>query len=869
MKRKIVAVLTACISLFICLFGMAMPVGAVPTGTTFTAETIYAINKAFTSDIKTIEAVLSLPAGYSDRGGTILGNFVSTTATCFLFEINTDGHPRIYTVSSGRQTSHVFDQVNVATGEKVHVAVAIDNAAGKMHCYVDGVLKQTLTPTYMASSCVSDTAMYLGGDLRSGNEQYFKGTLYSVTAFKDVRTADEIASDANSLNTSDSNLLAAYELSGHPAIIDDKGPNDYDAVFQSNWFADKDPVAGYEYSFVAIGDTQHVSQYHPEHMATIYDWVVGNIDSKNIKFVMGLGDITDWYQVDPTDEWVNVSAAIKKMDGKVPYSLCRGNHDGLTFFNQYFPYSDYKNTVGGTYDNTSIVNSWRKFEVNGIKYMLFTLNYSPDDNVLAWASDLIAQNPNYNVIITTHMYLNKDGTTLDASEQYAPTTSSGATYGPNDGNHIWDKLISKHENIVLVLSGHVPSDRVVLTQTEGKNGTVVSQMLIDPSAGDTADNANGMVTLLHFSNNGSRVTVENYSTVKDQYYMTENQFSFDIEVIREYTLNFVDNTGKSYSMPDSITAVEGSTVTLPDVSATANGKLGYWSLREDGKYRRYNPGESYTVKSDTTFYFVTPTVDLTINAQTQGNVAQNFIYQITATDFSMEVCATAGTPLTVCDLPADKAYTVTEMTGYSWRYTTATAAAGGATGTTSIVVDVANASGGVIDVTFSHSNRNDKWLTDTKSETTQYVPYRMVKCEITDFGEHARNNGTTPVRENLEVYNPLGHPDYIYVRMVITPYYVDGEGNIANRAPWTLPEEINAGWVKHNGFYYYTKPLAPNSAESVAARTYTTGRLFATDFTFGENQAWSYSAQAIEATADAAKELWGVVISEGSVTAAP
>ena len=331
-----------------------------------------------------------------------------------------------------------------------------------------------------------------------------------------------------------------------------------------------------------------------------------------------------------------------------------------------------------------------------------------------------------------------------------------------------------------------------------------------------------------------------------------------------YRLDVQNVTGLSYDMPLNWFVEKGATVTLPSVDPTENGKLGYWSLREDGKYRRYNPGESYTVKSDTTFYFVTPTVDLTINAQTQGNVAQNFIYQITATDFSMEVCATAGTPLTVCDLPADKTYTVTEMTGYSWRYTTATAAAGGATGTTSIVVDVANASGGVIDVTFSHSNRNDKWLTDTKSETTQYVPYRMVKCTITDFGENSRINGTTPVKENLEVYNSSSGTDYIYVRMVVTPYYVDGEGNIANRAPWTLPS-VRDGWVKYNGFYYYTKPLAPNNAESVAARTYTTGRLFATDLTFGENQAWSYSAQAIEATADAAKELWGVVISPGSV----
>ena len=46
----------------------------------------------------------------------------------------------------------------------------------------------------------------VGGDNRSGNAQYFKGTIYSVNIFNDVRTAEEIALDAK-LVTSDTEGL--------------------------------------------------------------------------------------------------------------------------------------------------------------------------------------------------------------------------------------------------------------------------------------------------------------------------------------------------------------------------------------------------------------------------------------------------------------------------------------------------------------------------------------------------------------------------------------------------------------------------------------------------------------------------------------
>ncbi|MBQ7302359.1 MAG: hypothetical protein IJW89_02110, partial [Clostridia bacterium] len=193
------------------------------------------------------------------------------------------------------------------------------------------------------------------------------------------------------------------------------------------------------------------------------------------------------------------------------------------------------------------------------------------------------------------------------------------------------------------------------------------------------------------------------------------------------------------------------------------------------------------------------------------------------------------------------------------------AAAGGATGTTSIVVGVANASGGVVEVTFSHSDRNDKWLSGTDYKELEYVPQFEVSQEIT-LHEYDESGQT---KHNLEVFN-TGNID-IYVRVAITTHYVDGEGNILGaKGSWDslLPTGLGDGWVKHtDGFYYYTKPIKSGRVvANTQAGTHTTGLLFASNFNFPSADAgWMYSAQSVEAHPDALRNTWGVVISPGSV----
>ena len=214
------------------------------------------------------------------------------------------------------------------------------------------------------------------------------------------------------------------------------------------------------------------------------EWARDNRDRLNIEFLVHEGDIV---QTDYPEEWEIVKQAMTKLDGKVPYCLCLGNHDmgfrktdqsefsyktaedRKTHFNQYFPRAKYAKTkeFGGTFDE-SHDNSWYQFESAGMKFMIVSLEFRPRDEVLVWAGQVAKEHPDHRAIVLTHSY-------LEANNQRR--TRSGYTVAGNSGEEIWQKFVRRHKNIFLVLSGHALGEGR-LTST-GDHGNVVHQLLSD------------------------------------------------------------------------------------------------------------------------------------------------------------------------------------------------------------------------------------------------------------------------------------------------------------------------------------------------------------------------------------------------------
>ncbi len=532
------------------------------TGLSFVKEKLYRANSALEKMPQTYEATVHIPitASSTKRVGVIYGNWGdadSYKANSVNFEITAQYSPRMYLVNAaGKAYDLTFSGVSLTPGKKEHFAIVLDSANKKAMCYLNGELAETVDFEYAIDYAITKPCV-LGGNIRYNNSTYFLGVVESLAIYSDVRTADEIKSDMTAPGSDGLMVhhdLSSYKAGDQPSMIEDLSPYGHDVYLQpyytqdGNWFTDKEPVTDYAYSFAIIGDTQYLLEKHPEEFPKLYDWLVDNAEEKNIKFVFGLGDITN---SDTIAEWNLAKEHITKLDGVIPYSLIRGNHDSMRNFNLTFTYEEYAHTFDGSYNNR-MENTYQEIIVGDVKYLLLCLDFGASDDVLEWACEVVEAYPDHNVIVTTHAYLYHDGTLTEEGDGWYPIRCGA----PNNADAMWDQFIKKYDNIVMVLSGHDPWEQVVMNKMTGDNGNTVTSFLIDAQEIDRSDRPTGMVCMMYFSEDGKNVQLEYYSTVQEKFFFRTNQFNF--------TLDTVERTAPKTSVTGTVE--DGADVTVELVS---------------------------------------------------------------------------------------------------------------------------------------------------------------------------------------------------------------------------------------------------------------------------------------------------------------
>ncbi len=493
-------------------------------GISFNADDKYTVSGKLSLP-QTVEAVITLPEEFLGRAGAVIGNYTDSATPSLNIEIHENGCPRFYFIDEDKNIyDATFTDVDVRTGEEVHLAITVNPEKRTVILFVNGEQAQRIKLKSLADSFEFDKEFIIGGDRRGGNTQFFKGEISSIALYSDVRTNEEIKNDFESGEIAPDELIAAWKMNESDIFTDISGKG-HDAILtrSTSWLDGAGFKGDYAYSFAVVGDTQIVNRDYPDKLCRIYNWIIDNVDDKNIKFVFGLGDITD---TDALSEWALAKELITKLDGHVPYSFVRGNHDGVFNYTNIFPYEEFKDTLDGSFDET-MLNTYQTFEVGNIKYLVMCLDYIWSDKVLEWANEVVASHPDYNVIVTSHIYLYLDGTTVDGNDN----TPAGKYGAENEADEVWEKFIRKHKNITLVLSGHIPSDKIVMSQVKGDNGNTVTQLLVDPQGIDATQGATGLVAMLYFSEDGKNVGVEYYSTVKEKFYLPDNSFSFTLDIV--------------------------------------------------------------------------------------------------------------------------------------------------------------------------------------------------------------------------------------------------------------------------------------------------------------------------------------------------
>ncbi len=491
----------------------------------------------------TYEATIYIPSDVTlPSEGAIIGNYRDIGATVF---INNWKNPRItysYYNKNGKREEKIetFTKIGLATDKWIHLAIVYNPTDNTLACYVDGVLKQTLTvvPNTADGTYVyaPESAMLVGKDKRREynfeKEAFFPGKIRTITLFSDVRTAEEIAVDKESVDVNADGIIAHYNFDGADlANVRDKTANGNDLKFAARYVEENTGLKDYAYSFAILGDTQNLNERHPNNFPRIFDYILDNAESKKIAHVFAVGDITN---SNTETEWQLASEQYARLNGVVDYSITRGNHDGpqsAANFNKYFGEgtvhaAQYEGVYTGNGDG--ICNTWRTFTVGDIDYLVINIDYGTTDDVLLWAEEIVKTHPNHNVIINTHAYLTTDGTTLDDDDKGSPTTHGTYT---NNGQTYWEKLVSKYSNIVMVLSGHIDSEYIVMNQSKGENGNTVSSFLINSQGMDYQAPGVGMVAMFYFSADGRNVQVEYYSTVNEGYWLKENFYTFTLDKV--------------------------------------------------------------------------------------------------------------------------------------------------------------------------------------------------------------------------------------------------------------------------------------------------------------------------------------------------
>lgn len=490
-------------------------------------------------------------------GGVILGNDSARAGGRFTFTLNSNFYPELtFKDRNGTTHSAVFKNANVPPYAWAHLVIVFDETGEEFRCYVNGELKESIAfldtcPAKCKDGCLgifslSSASHYpflMGGDFNYLNTKYFRGYIQDVALYSDVLTASEIALDfQNGVNAEDENLILYYDIDSldKGKDIEDLSGNGYDLVYSKAWLTEEEMEAerkkkgfsgDYDYAVAVIGDPQYATKSYPEAVREAYKWLAENKDSKNIQYVISLGDLTDQCQ---EREWLEAADALKILeDAGLYYSLIRGNHDtalsGIDssskatarpeLFDELFAaegsfYLSQFEKYGGLYEEGSVKNTYRTLDFEGNQWLILNLDWTVDDDILNWAKGVIETHPEHRIIIVTHDYLGGTGNLS------------------TNGTKIWNNLAGQYENVVLALGGHNSWDNINVNQAEGVNGNTVTQMLIDPQRADSLLSGVGLVTMFYFSENGSVVDVEHYSPEWDRYYKNINQLRIELKTER-------------------------------------------------------------------------------------------------------------------------------------------------------------------------------------------------------------------------------------------------------------------------------------------------------------------------------------------------
>ena len=272
-------------------------------------------------------------------------------------------------------------------------------------------------------------------------------------------------------------------------------------------------------TIAVLPDTQYYSQKYPDNFKAQTKWIADNFEKRNIAYVWHLGDIT---QHDSPAQWKVAKSCFDMIEGKVPYLLVPGNHDysgdalRSSRLSEYFPVNKVEqwSTFGGVLHDNKLDNNYHLFRIGDQEWIALGLECGPRKEVVDWANKVLDQHADRYAAVVTHAYLFRDNQRYDYTKGSQRASPHGFAGDGNDGEELWQKLIRKHKNVMIVISGHVATggSKGSYLASEGDHGNIVHQMMTCyqklPRGGL------GYMRVLEFLPDGKTVQVRTFSPSK-------------------------------------------------------------------------------------------------------------------------------------------------------------------------------------------------------------------------------------------------------------------------------------------------------------------------------------------------------------------
>ncbi|WP_197531391.1 lamin tail domain-containing protein [Posidoniimonas corsicana] len=346
-----------------------------------------------------------------------------------------------------------------------------------------------------------------------------------------------------------------------PGGVQDRASPGYVATEPQAAFAPSDDAV---WSMVVLPDTQAYvkSSSDTAILNRMTQWIADNHEPFGVQFVLHEGDVVNQNsQATPTSgdqsgdqQWQNAKAAMSVLDGVVPYAISPGNHDygttnaqdRSTQYNDYFSQDDnplVDPAQGGTLQAVmtpgELDNAIHAFTApDGRQMAILATEWGPRQRAVDWAARAL-RSPEYadsTAVLLTHAYMFHDETRYDwqRNQDSDPGNNQGGnpysypTSGDtNDGEDLWEELVSQNAAFEMVFSGHVGGDGVGYLASEGQPSQTVHQMLFNTQF--ETNGGNGWLRLIEFLDDGRSVRVRTYSPLHDLQKTDEaNAFEFTI-----------------------------------------------------------------------------------------------------------------------------------------------------------------------------------------------------------------------------------------------------------------------------------------------------------------------------------------------------